>query len=123
MNRKQRRAARTRSIHVARATGDGSVLRFSTIMRSLRRKGQDASADALEEMRVNVAHCEKHGELVDPVVFTMARDAALKLAAGGTPRHDVAAGDDGVAPFVIMGCPWCSDENIRAQWEREGMAS
>lgn len=75
------------------------VVRFSTIIRSLRRQGAEDTARKLEEEQKAVgSYCALHGELTDPVIGLL---------------------EDRVA----YACPWCSGEAVREAWEKEGMKS
>lgn len=75
------------------------TVRFSTVVRALRRQGNEAIAQKLEaEQKAVGSRCDTHGELADPVIGLL--------------------GDR-----VAFGCPWCSGSAVLAAWEREGMAS
>lgn len=52
-----------------------------------------------EAERAKAARCNTHGELTDPAVIIIGKDAEARIA------------------FV---CPWCSGDELRERWEREG---
>lgn len=75
-----------------------SLTRFSVAVRALRRMGNDAGADELEQDKLVAAHCTVHGAIDDPVIGLL----------GGQ---------------VAFACPWCSGDAVREQWQREGEMS
>jgi hypothetical protein len=79
--------------------GMPEVVRYSTVLRRLREAG-DATAIALERLKAQVGtRCPTHGALEDPIVAIV---------------------DAGPRAQVAFGCPWCSGDQIRELWEREG---
>jgi hypothetical protein len=76
------------------------ILRLSSALRRLRAQGHNEAARRVEASYLEVGqHCDVHGKLDDPIL-TIARPDK-----------------------VAFGCPWCSDPEVLAQWEREGRAS
>ena len=72
-----------------------SFIRYTNVIHSLRRDGDNDAADVVERARATFPPCETHGEIDDPLVV---------LNQHGN---------------LFFGCPFCSGSSVLARWRAE----